>query len=106
MQDLSLIIVPPNWNDEDDVFYYLRLFVTGASPVSVRAISNLKTICEEHLSGRYELEVVDVYQQPLLAKDENITAVPVLVKKFPLPKKRIVGDMSNTHKVLKGLGLL
>ena len=96
--------VSPQWDEEE--FYTLRLFVTGTSPVSMRAIGNLKKICEEHLAGRYELEIIDVYQQPLLVKDEDITAVPVLIKKLPLPKKRMVGDMSDTNKVLKGLGLL
>ncbi len=104
MQDSNAANMPSQWDEEE--FYKLRLFVTGTSPVSVRAISNLKRICEQHLSGRYELEIVDVYQQPLLVQEEDITAVPVLIKKMPLPKKRLIGDMSDTHKVLKGLGLL
>ena len=94
-----------DWNGEEAPHYNLRLFITGASPVSVRAVSNIKTICETYLAGRYELEVIDIYQQPLLVKDENITAIPVLIKKFPLPKKKLVGDMSDTDKVLKGLGI-
>ncbi len=105
MQDTNTGNMLPHWKGEDE-FYNLRLFVTGASPVSVRAISNIKKICEEHLKDRYELEIIDVYQQPMLVKDEDITAVPVLIKKLPLPKKRMVGDMSNKNKVLKGLGLL
>ncbi len=105
MQDSNTDDVFSDRKDEDE-FYTLRLFVTGTSPISVRAISNIKKICEEHLQGRYELEIIDVYQQPLLVKNENITAVPMLIKKFPLPKKRMIGDMSDRNKVLKGLGLL
>lgn len=105
MQDLNSGNTPADWLEED-TFYTLRLFVTGASPVSVRAISNLKKICEEYLAGRHELQVIDIYQQPLLVKEEDVTAVPMLIKKTPLPKKRLVGDMSDTNKVLKGLGLL
>src|SRR4051794_2867815 len=105
MDDLNTGNILPDWSNDEEAHYSLRLFITGASPVSVRAISNIKNICEEYLTGRYDLEVIDVYQQPLLVKDEDITAVPVLIKKFPLPKKRLVGDMSDTNKVLKGLGI-
>jgi circadian clock protein KaiB len=87
------------------VEFVLRLFVTGASPNSVRAISNLKDICESHLPGRYSLEIIDVYQQGDLARQEQIVALPLLVKKFPLPERRFIGDLSDTDKVLKGLGL-
>ncbi len=86
--------------------YVLRLFVTGILPNSVRAISNIQAICEQHLNNRYELEVIDIYQQPSLALAEGIIAVPVLVKKFPLPEARLIGDLSNTEKVLRGLGLI
>jgi len=85
--------------------YQLVLFVTGASPNSVRAISNLKGICERFLSGRYELEVIDVYQNPELAKKEQIIALPTLIKKQPSPVRRLVGDMSDELKVVKGLGI-
>lgn len=85
--------------------YVLRLFITGASPVSMRAINNLKNILEEHLSNQYELEIIDVHQQPLMVRDEDITAVPMLLKKSPLPFRRLVGDMSDSEKVLRGLGL-
>ena len=88
-----------------DEKYILRLFVTGATPNSVRAITNLKKICEIYLKGRYELEIIDIFQQPLLAKDEQVIAVPLLIKKTPLPERRLVGDMSNKEKVLKGLGI-
>ncbi|MEO6522163.1 MAG: circadian clock KaiB family protein [Mucilaginibacter sp.] len=93
-------------NDVDNTeVYVLRLFVTGASPVSVRAINNLQKILEEHLKDRYELDIIDVHQQPQLVQSENVTAVPMLIKKIPGPKRRLVGDMSDTEKVLRGLGL-
>lgn len=85
--------------------YILRLFVTGTSPNSVRAIGNLREICEQHLKGRYSLEIIDVYQQPEVAKKEQIIALPLLIKKSPGPESRLIGDMSETEKVLKGLGL-
>ncbi|HEX2969834.1 MAG TPA: circadian clock protein KaiB [Bacteroidales bacterium] len=85
--------------------YILRLYVTGTTPQSIRAISNIKEICEQHLKGRYELEVIDLYKQPYLAKGEQILAAPTLIRKLPLPLRRIIGDMSNTDKVLVGLDL-
>ncbi|MGA3014076.1 MAG: circadian clock KaiB family protein [Bacteroidales bacterium] len=85
--------------------YILRLYITGATSRSVLAITNLKKICEEYLEGRYELEVIDLYQRPSLAKDEQIIAAPTLIKKLPLPFRRIIGDMSNKEKVLLGLDL-
>jgi circadian clock protein KaiB len=85
--------------------YILRLYITGATSRSVLAITNLKKICEEFLEGRYELEVIDLYQKPRLAKDEQIIAAPTLIKKLPLPFRRIIGDMSNKEKVLLGLDL-
>ena len=84
----------------------LKLFVSGASPNSVRAIHNLKAICDEHLKDHYTLEIIDVYQESSLAQTEQIVALPLLIKKFPLPERRLIGDMSNTGKVLMGLGLL
>jgi len=85
--------------------YILRLYITGATNRSVLAITNLKKICEEYLEGRYELEVIDLYKKPSLAKDEQIIAAPTLIKKLPLPFRRIIGDMSNKEKVLLGLDL-
>ena len=90
--------------DHDDI-YRLRLFVTGATPNSTRAISNFKEICETYLKGKYELEIVDVYQRPLIAESEQIIALPMLIKSSPLPQKRLIGDMSDTDKVLKGLNI-
>ena len=85
--------------------YILQLFITGASPNSLRAIANLKEICEKYLKGNYELEIIDVYQQPLIAQSEQVIALPMLIKMSPSPVRRLVGDMSDTGKVLRGLGL-
>lgn len=85
--------------------YILKLYVAGQSPKSVQAIANIKKICEENLQGRYELEVIDLYQQPQLAQDEQIIAVPTLIRKLPPPLRRIIGDMSNTERVLVGLDI-
>ena len=85
--------------------YILRLYITGTTSRSVLALNNLKKICEENLEGRYELEVIDLYKMPSLAKDEQIIAAPTLIKKLPLPFRRIIGDMSNVEKVLMGLDL-
>ena len=85
--------------------YILRLYITGSTIRSVSAITNLKKICEEYLEGRYELEVIDLYQKPGLAKGDQIIAAPTLLKKLPLPFRRIIGDMSNKEKVLVGLDL-
>jgi len=85
--------------------YLLRLYVTGITPKSSRAIQNIKKICEENLKGRYELEVIDIYQQPMLAKEEHIIAVPTLIKKLPLPLRKLIGDMSDKERILQGLDL-
>jgi circadian clock protein KaiB len=85
--------------------YILRLYVTGATPRSLQAIDNIKRICEEHLHGRYSLEVVDVYQQPVLAKGQQIVAAPTLIRHLPLPLRRFIGDMANTDRILLGLDL-
>lgn len=85
--------------------YVLRLYVTGMTPRSIRAVENVRAICEEHLQGRYDLEVIDIYQQPTLAKGEQIIAAPTLIKKLPLPLRQVIGDMSSTERVLLGLDL-
>lgn len=85
--------------------YVLRLYVAGMTPRSTRAVETVRTICEEHLQGRYDLEVIDVYQQPTLARGEQIIAAPTLIKKLPLPLRRIIGDMSDKQRVLLGLDL-
>jgi circadian clock protein KaiB len=85
--------------------YILRLYITGTTSRSVLALTNLKKICEEYLDGQYELEVIDLYRMPGLAIDEQIIAAPTLIKKLPLPFRRIIGDMSDIEKVLMGLDL-
>jgi len=85
--------------------YKLQLFVTGASSNSVRAIANIKRICETRLNENYDLEIIDVYRQPLVAQDKQLVALPMLLKTYPLPLMRLIGDMSDTEKVLKGLGI-
>jgi len=85
--------------------YILRLYITGTTRRSVLALTNLKKICEDYLEGQYELEVIDLYRMPGLAKDEQIIAAPTLIKKLPLPFRRIIGDMSDIEKVLMGLDL-
>ena len=85
--------------------YVLRLYVTGLTPRSTKAIANVKEICEKYLKGRYGLEVIDIYQQPKLAQGEQIIAAPTLIKKLPLPLRRLIGDMSDTEKFLLGIDL-
>lgn len=92
--------------ERSTVEYVLQLFITGATPNSLRAVANIKRLCEEHLRGRYSLEIIDVYQQGALAIKEQIIALPLLIKKEPLPERRLIGDLSETQKVLKGLGLV
>jgi len=86
--------------------YMLKLYVTGATARSLRAIANLKAICEEYLKGRYHLEVVDIYRRPELLRRDQIVAVPTLIKKLPVPVRLLVGDLSRTEQVLEGLGLV
>jgi circadian clock protein KaiB len=85
--------------------YVLRLFITGTTSRSSRAIANLRRVCEERLHGEYELEVVDIYQHPAAAQEHQILAAPTLVKMLPLPLRRIIGDLANEERVLAGLGL-
>jgi len=86
--------------------YVLRLYVTGMTSRSARAVKNLQAICDEYLAGRYDLEVIDIYQQPVLTRGEQIIAAPTLIKKLPLPMRRIIGDMSHRDRVLLGLDLV
>ncbi|MDB5335046.1 MAG: thiol-disulfide isomerase [Planctomycetaceae bacterium] len=85
--------------------YVLRLYITGMTPRSTEAFATIKALCEQRLQGRYELEVIDIYQHPQLAIDEQIIAVPTLVKLLPAPLRRLVGDLSNVERVLLGLDL-
>ncbi|MGZ3515043.1 MAG: circadian clock KaiB family protein [Thermodesulfobacteriota bacterium] len=85
--------------------YVLRLYVTGMTPKSTQAIQNIKKICDEELHGRCDLEVIDIYQRPLLAQGEQIIATPTLIKKLPLPLRRFIGDMSDKERIVLGLDL-
>jgi len=85
--------------------WQLRLYVAGQTPKSIKAFANLKKICEEHLNGQYSIEVIDLLENPQLAKGDKIVAIPTLVRKLPPPLKQIIGDLSNTEKVLVGLDL-
>jgi len=85
--------------------YRLRLYVAGQTPNSITAFTNLKKICDEHLKGRYEIEIVDLLQKPQLARGDQILAIPTLVRRLPAPVKKIIGDLSNTERVLVGLDL-
>ena len=86
--------------------YVLRLYVAGLTPRSAAAIESVKELCEEHLKGRYELDIVDIYQEPTLAKGEQIIAAPTLIKKLPTPLRRMIGDMADREKLLVGLDLI
>ena len=85
--------------------YQLKLYITGASPNSAKAVNNIKNICEKFLKDRYQLEIIDIYQQPLLAASQQIIALPLLIKSSPLPAKRLIGNMSDVDKVLRGLDI-
>jgi circadian clock protein KaiB len=86
--------------------FVLRLYVAGQTPKSLTAFVNLKKICEEHLAGRYQIEVIDLLENPQLARGDQILAIPTLVRKLPAPVRKIIGDLSNTERVLIGLDLL
>jgi len=90
---------------EKDGKYVLRLFIAGINPKSVKAIENLKEVCDESLKDRYELEIIDIYQQPIFAKEGHIIAAPTLIKELPPPLRRFVGDLSDKERLLIGLDL-
>ncbi|AGW14178.1 circadian clock KaiB family protein [Megalodesulfovibrio gigas] len=102
-----------NWSDDfekalkahDQQQYVLRLFVAGMTPRSMEAISSIKDICEGHLKGRYEIDVVDIYEYPELAKEQQVLAVPTLVKLLPLPLRKFIGSLSDEERILKGLDI-
>jgi circadian clock protein KaiB len=98
-------MVPENPAAAGDARFVLRLYVTGATARSTRAIANLRQFCEEHLSDRYDLEVIDLYQRPELAAGEQLIAAPTLIKRLPLPLRRLVGDLSDQQRVMAGLDL-
>jgi len=86
--------------------YVLKLYVAGMTARSTRAVENVHAFCEKYLEGRYDLQVIDVYQQPALARTEQLIAAPTLIKKLPLPLRRLIGDMSNEERILVGLDLV
>ena len=91
--------------ETDADFWHLRLYVAGQSPKSLRAFANLRALCEEHLVGRYAIEVIDLVEQPSLARTDDVLAVPTLVRRLPPPLRRIIGDLSDTDRVMVGLRL-
>ena len=91
--------------DSTEEAWNLRLYVAGATPKSIAAFANLQRICEEHLAGKYRIEVVDLLKNPRLAKGDQIVAIPTLVRKLPEPLKKIIGDLANTERVLVGLDI-
>lgn len=96
---------PHGGADDSSAMFHLRLYVAGQSPKSVRAVENLRQVCEQHLAGRYTVELVDLVENPHLARGDEIVAVPTLVRKLPPPIRKIIGDLSDTEKVLVGLQL-
>jgi circadian clock protein KaiB len=93
----------PKEPEGDTDLWQLRLYVAGQTPKSLAAFANLKRICEEHLSGKYRIEIIDLLENPTLAKGDQILAIPTLVRKLPEPVRKIIGDLSNTERVLVGL---
>ncbi|MEN6508134.1 MAG: circadian clock KaiB family protein [Smithella sp.] len=91
--------------DETEEIWNLRLYVAGQTPKSITAFTNLKKICDEHLAGKYRIEVIDLFKNPQLAKGDQIIALPTLVRKLPEPIKKIIGDLANTERVLVGLDI-
>jgi circadian clock protein KaiB len=98
LQDANGTPDPDHWE--------LRLYVAGQTPKSLAAFANLKRLCEEHLAGRYEIEIVDLLEHPQLAEGDQILAIPTLVRRLPEPMKKIIGDLSNSERTLVGLNLL
>jgi circadian clock protein KaiB len=92
-------------SSSDGACYVLRLYVTGKTPNSLRAITNLKEVCDQYLPGRYDLQVIDIYQQPGLAEEDQIVATPTLVKELPPPLRKLIGDLSDRERVLVRLDL-
>jgi circadian clock protein KaiB len=92
-------------HEDDQTWWYLRLYVSGKSPRSVHALANLKRLCEDHLAGHYEIEIIDLVERPSMARGDDILAIPTLVRCLPTPQRRIIGDLSDTQRVLAGLQL-
>jgi len=100
--DADLAVLAPG---SDEPMFLLRLYVPGQTPNSLRAISMIREVCEECLQGRYQLQVVDIYQQPALAEKDHILVAPTLVRKAPGPLRRLIGNLANRERILAGLGL-
>src|ERR1700744_2775760 len=103
-EDMQQPISSTNGGEARD--FVLRLYVAGQTPKCMRAFSNLKRICEEYLTDRYRIEMIDLLEDPALARGDQILAVPTLVRRMPEPMKKIIGDLSNTHRVLAGLDVV
>jgi circadian clock protein KaiB len=104
---MTFVIREPSYEPAEETgTYHLRLYVAGQTVKSLAAIANLKRVCAEHLAGRYEIEVIDLLLQPKLAAGDQILAIPTLVRRLPAPLKRIIGDLSDTEKMLVGLDIL
>jgi circadian clock protein KaiB len=108
MPPTALASASPMASEEsaDHECYILRLYVAGMTSRSARAVDHVRAFCEKYLEGRYDLQVIDVYQQPALARSEQLIAAPTLIKKLPLPLRRLIGDMSNEDRILVGLDLV
>ena len=109
MESTELILRKTNHNTNMEIAeqtWELRLYIAGKTPKSVLALTNLKRYCEEHLQGKYQIEVIDLLVQPQLAEGDQIFAVPTLVRKVPVPIRKIIGDLSNEEKVLVGLNIV
>ncbi len=96
---------PPGIDGDESEVWKLRLYVSGQTPKSLRAFANLKNFCEEHLKGRYTIEVIDVVKNPLLAEGDQILAIPTLIRRLPEPMRRLVGDLADKERILVGLDL-
>jgi circadian clock protein KaiB len=99
------VAIAPSSEEQDESRWELRLYVAGQTPKSLTAFANLKKLCEQHLAGRYRIEIIDLLQYPQLAAGDQIVAIPTLVRQLPQPLKKIIGDLSNTERVLVGLDL-
>lgn len=105
MSEETQILTMESGPEQSGEKWSLRLYVAGRSPKCVNALENLKRFCEEHMAGRYEIEVIDLLQNPRLAKDDQIIAIPTLVRKLPEPLRKVIGDLSNTERMLVGFDL-
>jgi circadian clock protein KaiB len=100
---MNLVDADPYSTDFEAQMWHLKLYVAGASPKSLKAFANLRKLCEEHLQGRYTIEIIDLVQRPGLARTDDIVAIPTLVRTLPAPMRKIIGDLSNTDRVLLSL---